>query len=86
MILVNKLSKVKSNFPVLVGKKALSARDCETLINEIKKKDKRIVIIQNQKKETAYFYVLMVRALLILGSSLSLEKNLTRKWISNQKI
>ena len=37
MILVNKLSKVKSNFPVMVGKKALSARDCETLINEIKK-------------------------------------------------
>ena len=40
----------------------------------------------NQKKETASFYVLMVRALLILGSSLSLEKNHTRKWISNQKI
>ena len=37
MILVNKLSKVKSNFPVMVGKKALSSRDCETIINEIKK-------------------------------------------------
>ena len=37
MIVVNKLSKVKSNFPVMVGKKAISARDCEILINEIKK-------------------------------------------------
>ena len=37
MINVNKLSKIKSNFPLMVGKKALSARDCKTLINEIKK-------------------------------------------------
>ena len=37
MIDVKKLSKIKSNFPVMVGKKAISARDCEILINEIKK-------------------------------------------------
>ena len=37
MIDVKKLSKIKSNFPVMIGKKAISARDCETLINEIKK-------------------------------------------------
>ena len=41
MIEVNKLSKVKSNFPVMIGKKAISARDCEALINEIKIQDEK---------------------------------------------
>ena len=36
MIDVNKLKKVKSNFPVMIGKGAISAKDCERLINEIK--------------------------------------------------
>ena len=36
MINVNKLKKVKSNFPVVIGKGAISAKDCERLINEIK--------------------------------------------------
>ena len=36
MINVNKLKKVKSNFPVMIGKGAISAKDCERLINEIK--------------------------------------------------
>ena len=36
MIDVNKLKKEKSNFPVMIGKGAISAKDCERLINEIK--------------------------------------------------
>ena len=36
MINVNKLKKVKSNFPVMIGRGAISAKDCERLINEIK--------------------------------------------------
>ena len=35
MINVNKLKKVKSNFPVMVGKGAISKKDCEKLIDEI---------------------------------------------------
>ena len=35
MINVNKLKKVKSNFPVMVGKSAISKKDCEKLIDEI---------------------------------------------------
>ena len=36
MINVNKLKKVKSNFPVMVGKGAISRKDCEKLIDEIR--------------------------------------------------
>ena len=36
MINVNKLKKVKSNFPVMVGKGAISKKDCEKLIDEIR--------------------------------------------------
>ena len=36
MINVNKLKKVKSNFPVMVGKGAISKKDCEKLIHEIR--------------------------------------------------
>jgi len=36
MINVNKLKKVKSNFPVMVGKSAISKKDCEKLIDEIR--------------------------------------------------
>ena len=36
MINVNKLKKVKSNFPVMVGKDAISKKDCEKLIDEIR--------------------------------------------------
>ena len=35
MINVNKLKKVKSNFPVMVGKGAISKKDCEKLMDEI---------------------------------------------------
>ena len=35
MINVNKLKKVKSNFPVMVSKGAISKKDCEKLIDEI---------------------------------------------------
>ena len=36
MINVNGLMKVKSNFPVMVGKGIISKKDCDKLINEIK--------------------------------------------------
>jgi len=36
MINVNRLMKVKSNFPVMVGKGVISKKDCDKLINEIK--------------------------------------------------
>ena len=36
MINVNKLKKVKSNFPVMVGQGAISKKDCEKLIDEIR--------------------------------------------------
>ena len=36
MINVNKLKKVKSNFPVMVGNGAISKKDCEKLIEEIR--------------------------------------------------
>ena len=36
MINVNKLKKVKSNFPIMVGKGAISKKDCEKLIDEIR--------------------------------------------------
>ena len=36
MINVNKLKKVKCNFPVMVGKGAISRKDCEKLIDEIR--------------------------------------------------
>ena len=36
MINVNRLMKVKSNFPVMVGKGIISKKDCDKLINEIK--------------------------------------------------
>ena len=36
MINVNKLKKVKSNFPVMVSKGAISKKDCEKLIAEIR--------------------------------------------------
>ena len=36
MININKLKKVKSNFPVMVGKGAISKKDCEKLIDEIR--------------------------------------------------
>ena len=36
MINVNKLKKVKSNFPVMVGNGAISKKDCEKLIDEIR--------------------------------------------------
>ena len=36
MIKVNNLKKIKSNFPVMIGKNSISAKNCETLINEIR--------------------------------------------------
>jgi hypothetical protein len=36
MITVNKVKKIKSNFPVMIGKNAISKKDCEKLINKIK--------------------------------------------------
>lgn len=36
MININKLKKIKSEFPVLVGKNIISAKDCKKLIEEIK--------------------------------------------------
>ena len=35
MININKLKKIKSEFPVLVGKNIISAKDCKKLIAEI---------------------------------------------------
>ena len=40
MINVNGLMKVKSNFPVMVGKGIISKKDCDKLINEIRSKQK----------------------------------------------
>ena len=36
MININKLKKIKSNFPVMIGKNALTKKDCKKLIDEIK--------------------------------------------------
>ena len=36
MININKLKKIKSNFPVMIGKNALTKKDCKKLIGEIK--------------------------------------------------
>ena len=36
MINVNRLMKVKSNFPVMIGKEVIPKKDCDKLINEIK--------------------------------------------------
>ena len=36
MISVNKLKQIKSNFPVMIGQNAISKKNCEKLINEIK--------------------------------------------------
>ena len=35
MININKLKKIKSNFPVMIGKNALTKKDCKKLISEI---------------------------------------------------
>jgi hypothetical protein len=36
MIKINKLKKIESHFPVMIGKNVISTKDCKKLINEIK--------------------------------------------------
>ena len=46
MININKLKKIKSNFPVMIGKNALTKKDCKKLISEIKNTDNFDDLIQ----------------------------------------
>ena len=46
MININKLKKIKSNFPVMISKNALTKKDCKKLISEIKNTDNFDDLIQ----------------------------------------
>ena len=46
MLKINKLKKIKSNFPVIVGEQIISKKVCNSLIKEISKhKQQQLVVV-----------------------------------------